>query len=259
LTSRADAVRDLAEEAKRAARDLGSAPTGVKDLALERIAVRLGERREAILAANALDVEQARKDVAAGALSRPLLDRLALDGRKLDGMIAGVRAVRALEDPAGRVVARTLLDDGLELRKVTCPLGLLAVIFESRPDAVTQIGALAVKSGNAVILKGGREAARTTAALVDAIRAGLADVPEMPRGAVESVAGRGEVDALLALDDLVDLVIPRGSNELVRSVQARTRIPVLGHSEGVCHVYVDASAGFEMAVRIVLDSKLQYV
>jgi glutamate-5-semialdehyde dehydrogenase len=234
-------------------------PTPLKDLSLERIAVRLSERAAEILAANALDVVDATGEVAAGRLARPLLDRLKLDAGKLAGMIAGVRAVKELEDPSGKVVARTLLDDGLELRKVTCPLGLLTVIFESRPDAVTQISALAIKSGNAVILKGGREAARTTAALVAAIREGLRDVTEVPEGAVESVAGRAEVDALLALEGIIDLVIPRGSNELVRSVQARTRIPVLGHSEGVCHVYVDAAADPEMAARIVLDSKLQYV
>jgi glutamate-5-semialdehyde dehydrogenase len=252
-------VTRLAVEAKRAARELASVPTDVKDRALERIAERLGEQEAEILEANALDVEGAREAVAAGTLAKPLLDRLKLDSAKLAGMIAGVRAVKALDDPSGKVVARTLLDDGLELRKVTCPLGLLAVIFESRPDAVTQISALAIKSGNAVILKGGREAVRTTAALVAAIREGLRDVPEVPEGVVESVAGRAEVDALLALEGLVDLVIPRGSNELVRSVQARTRIPVLGHSEGVCHVYVDAAADPEMAARIALDSKLQYV
>jgi glutamate-5-semialdehyde dehydrogenase len=252
-------VARLAEGAKRAARELASVPAGVKNRALERIAVRLAEREREILDANALDVAGAAREVAAGTLARPLLDRLKLDADKLAGMIAGVRAVEALEDPSGKVLARTLLAEGLELRKVTCPLGLLAVIFESRPDAVTQISALAIKSGNAVILKGGREAARTTAVLVEAIRAGLGDVAEIPEGVVESVEGRAEVDALLALEGTVDLVIPRGSNELVRSVQARTRIPVLGHSEGVCHVYVDASADPEMAGRIVLDSKLQYV
>ena len=252
-----EAVR-LALEARKAARRLASASTATKDLALERMAVRLGDRRDEILSANAADVADAEAAVADGTLSRPLLERLRLDAAKLDGMIEGVRAVEALEDPSGRVVLRTLLDDGLELTKVTCPLGLLCVIFESRPDAVTQISSLAVKSGNAVILKGGREAARTTASLVAAIREGLGDVPGVPEGAVESVAGRAEVDALLALDGVIDLVIPRGSNELVRSVQARTRIPVLGHAEGVCHVYVDAAADPAMALRIVLDAKLQY-
>ncbi len=252
-------VARLAAGAKAAARELASAPTPLKDRALERISCRLAAREREILEANALDVADAVRAVASGTLARPLLDRLRLDAAKLAGMIAGVRAVKALDDPSGKTVARTLLDDGLELRKVTCPLGLLAVIFESRPDAVTQISALAIKSGNAVILKGGREAVRTTAALVAAIREGLRDVPEVPEGVVESVAGRAEVDALLVLEGVVDLVIPRGSNELVRSVQARTRIPVLGHAEGVCHVYVDASADPGMATRIALDSKLQYV
>jgi glutamate-5-semialdehyde dehydrogenase len=172
-------------------------------------------------------------------------------------MIAAVRAVRALDDPVGRVLEHTTLDTGLELTRVGCPLGLLAVIFESRPDAVTQISALAIKSGNAVVLKGGRDAARTTGALVTAIRAGL-DGTDVPPDAVVSVEGRESVDALLALDGVVDLVIPRGSKELVRYVQTHTKIPVLGHAEGVCHVYVDSAADPEMAVAIVVDAKVQY-
>ena len=190
-------------------------------------------------------------------MAEALLSRLRLDAKKLAGMIDGVRSVARLEDPAGRVLTRTLLDDGLVLEKVSCPLGVLAVVFEARPDAVTQISSLAIKSGNAVILKGGREAARSTAALVAAIRAGLARAG-LPEDAVQSIPDRESVDALLALDDLVDLVIPRGSNALVKSIQERTRIPVLGHAEGVCHVYVDAAADPEMALSIVLDSKLTY-
>ena len=173
-------------------------------------------------------------------------------------MAAGVRAVAALPDPSGRVLSRTLLDDGLVLEKVTCPLGVLLVIFESRPDAVTQIGSLALKSGNAAILKGGRESARSTAALLDVFVKALAFFPEIPGGVLSSVAGRAEADALLALDEDIDLVIPRGGYDLVRHVQAKTRIPVLGHAEGVCHVYVDRAADEAMATAIVLDSKLQY-
>ena len=210
-----------------------------------------------ILEANAADVADASPLVARGEMSGALLSRLRLDGMKLTGMIEGVRGVAALADPTGRVLTRTLLDDGLVLSKVSCPLGVLAAVFEARPDAVTQISALAVKSGNAVILKGGREAARSTAALVAAIQAGLL-AAGLPGDAVQSVPDRESVDALLALDDLVDLVIPRGSNALVKSIRERTRIPVLGHAEGVCHVYVDAAADAEMALSIVLDSKLTY-
>lgn len=258
LEKNAFAVEALARAAKAASRRLVTVSSTRKDVALLSIARELEKRSEPVLAANAEDVAEARLLVEDGRMARSLLERLALDGAKLARMIDGVRAVAALPDPSGRVLARTLLDDGLELQKVSCPLGLIAVIFESRPDAVTQIGSLALKSGNAVILKGGREAARTTAALVAAFHAGLAEVPEIPAEAVQSVESREEVDALLALDGVVDLVVPRGGNALVRYVQTHTRIPVLGHAEGVCHVYVDAAADPEMAVAIVRDAKLQY-
>ena len=252
-------VERLAREAKGAARRLASVGTEAKDRALAAVAARLEAEASAILAANALDVRDASALVAAGELSRPMLDRLRLDPGKLAGMAEGVRAVARLDDPSGRVLSRTLLDDGLVLEKVSRPLGLLAVIFESRPDAVTQISALALKSGNAVILKGGREAERTTAAVVAAIGRGLAEVPEIPPGCVANVSTRSAMSEVLALDGVVDLVIPRGSNQLVREIQQGTRIPVLGHADGVCHVYLDASADPTMAVRIVLDAKLQYV
>jgi len=250
-------VRALAERAKAASRRLASPGPGAKDAALEAIARRLEAETVAILAANGADVAGAEALVSRAEMEEALLARLRLDAKKLAAMVDGVRAVARLENPSGRVLARTLLDDGLLLEKVACPLGVLAVVFESRPDAVTQISALAVRSGNAVILKGGREAARSTGALVSAIRAGLAE-SGLPEDAVQSVADRSSVDALLALDDLVDLVIPRGSNALVKSIRGRTRIPVLGHAEGVCHVYVDAAADPEMAVSIVLDAKLTY-
>ena len=257
MSADAGAVRAIAERAKGAARRLAALKAAAKDAGLEAGARRLEADAEAILAANAEDVAEAEALVARGELEEALLARLALDPKKLAAMIEGVRSVGRLEDPAGRLLARTLLDDGLVLEKVSCPLGVLAVVFESRPDAVTQISALAVKSGNAVILKGGRESARSTAALVAAIRAGLAEAG-LPADAVQSVADRASVDALLALDDLVDLVVPRGGNALVRSIQERTRIPVLGHAEGVCHVYVDAAADPAMAISIVLDAKLTY-
>jgi len=247
----------VARGARAASRRLSPLPAAAKDLALESIARRVEAEAGAILAANAADVSEAETLVARGEMAEALLARLKLDPAKLTAMADAVRAVARLEDPAGRVLSRTLLDDGLLLEKVTCPLGVLAVVFESRPDAVTQISALAVKSGNAVILKGGRESARSAAALVAAVRAGLAEAG-LPEDAVQSVADRASVDALLALDDLVDLVVPRGSNALVRSIRERTRIPVLGHAEGVCHVYVDAAADPEMAVAIVLDAKLTY-
>jgi glutamate-5-semialdehyde dehydrogenase len=249
---------EIAKRARRAARKLAVVPARTKECFLRKVADGLERDRDAILSANAADLDAARTAFEEGSLSRSVLDRLNVDDVKLRAMADGVRAVAALPDPAGVVLSRTLLDDGLVLEKVTCPLGVLLVIFESRPDAVTQIGSLALKSGNAAILKGGRESARSTAALLDVFAKALASFPEIPEGALSSVAGRAEVDALLALDEHIDLVIPRGGYDLVRHVKATTRIPVLGHAEGVCHVYVDRAADEAMATAIVLDSKLQY-
>jgi glutamate-5-semialdehyde dehydrogenase len=240
---------EIAKRARLAARRLASVSSETKDLVLRKVADGIDAARDAILEANRADVLEA---------GGSLLDRLVLDDVKLRAMAEGVRAVAALPDPSGVVLSRTLLDDGLVLEKVTCPIGVLAVIFESRPDAVTQIGSLALKSGNAAILKGGRESARSTAALLDVFAKALASFPEIPEGVLSFVADRAEVDALLALDEHIDLVIPRGGYDLVRHVKAHTRIPVLGHAEGVCHVYVDRAADEAMAIAIILDSKLQY-
>ncbi len=254
----AEIALEIAVQAREASRKLAVVPTKAKDDLLREVAAGLERDTAAILEANAADLAAARRSFEDNSLSRSVLDRLSLDGDKIRSMAEGVRAVAALPDPSGRVLSRTLLDDGLVLEKVTCPLGVLAVIFESRPDAVTQIGSLALKSGNAAILKGGRESARSTAALLDVFARALASFPEIPVGVLSSVAGRAEVDALLALDEHIDLVIPRGGYDLVRHVQAHTRIPVLGHAEGVCHVYVDRAADEAMATAIILDSKLQY-
>jgi len=249
---------EIAVRARAAARKLAVVPTRTKDEFLRKVADGLERDRDAILSANDADLEAARTAFEEGSLSRSVLDRLSVNDVKLRAMADGVRAVAELHDPSGRVLSRTLLDDGLVLEKVTCPLGVLLVIFESRPDAVTQIGSLALKSGNAAILKGGSESARSTAALLDVFVKALASFPEISEGVLSSVAGRAEVNALLALDEHIDLVIPRGGYDLVRHVKAHTRIPVLGHAEGVCHVYVDRASDEAMATAIALDSKLQY-
>ncbi|HEX5854249.1 MAG TPA: glutamate-5-semialdehyde dehydrogenase, partial [Thermoanaerobaculia bacterium] len=251
-------ARRVAVAARVAARRLAVLPSERKSEILRKVADRIDAARDVILEANRADVLAARTTFEENLLAPSAFERLKLDETKVHGMADGVRAVAELPDPSGSVLSRTLLDDGLVLEKVTCPLGVLLVIFESRPDAVAQIGSLALKSGNAAILKGGRESARTTAALLDVFARALASFPEIPEGALSSVAGRADVDALLALDEHIDLVIPRGGYDLVRHVQAHTRIPVLGHAEGVCHVYVDRAADEAMATSIVLDSKLQY-
>lgn len=251
-------IVSLAHNAKIAARRLASISTEIKDQALLAIATTLEQHAPEILAANQKDLAAAAPLVATGQMAQALFDRLKLDQQKLAGMIAGVKAVAQLEDPSGRILARTRLDEGLELHKVSCPLGVLAIIFESRPDAVTQISALAIKSGNVAILKGGREAAHSTAALVHAINTALAQQAEIPANVINLVTERSDIDALLTLDNYIDLVIPRGSNDLVRYIQNHTRIPVLGHAEGICHIYIDKAANIEMANNIVYDAKTQY-
>lgn len=217
----------------------------------------LGEHAAELLAANALDLEFARKLLSAGELSQATFDRLELTPRKLEEMAAQIRAVAALPDPLGRRLDAIELDRELELEKISVPLGVLLVIFEARPDAVTQIAALALKSGNAVLLKAGKEVERTAVALVRVLREALAGM-EAPADAVALILGREQVAELLGLTSLIDLVIPRGSKALVEYVQANTRIPVLGHSEGVCHIFVDRSADPELALRVIEDAKTDY-
>ena len=250
--SSAAAVREMALAARAAGYRLAAASSAAKDAALERIAANLEARRGAILAANRADLEQA----AAGGVAPPLIERLGLE-KKFAGVVEGVRQLRALPDPVGAVQWRRRLDDDFELTRVAVPIGVLGVVFESRPDALVQIAALCLKSGNAAILKGGSEASRTNAALFAAIAAALDADPALA-GALHLAATRAEIQSLLALDELVDLIIPRGSNELVRNIKDATRIPVLGHADGICHVYVDAAADLAMAARITLDAKTQY-
>lgn len=221
--------------------------------ALLAMADALTGSRDAILAANRLDLAAAAEE----GLAPSLLARLKLDDAKLDDAIAGVRQVAALPDPLGRRQLHTELDRGLELERVTVPLGVLGVIFEARPDAVMQIAALAIRSGNGTLLKGGREARHSCAAILAALKQGLAASPVRP-AVLELLTSREESLALLRLDGLVDLIIPRGSNALVRFIQDHTRIPVLGHADGICHLYVDAAADPDLALRVALDAKTQY-
>lgn len=263
-------VREVAERAKAASRTLGTLPLEQRNAALEAMAAVVESAGPALLAANAEDLHAAEALTGAEALSAATMARLRLSEAKLGEMVAQIRSVVQLPDPLGRVLEATELDDrdpdgvarergraGLHLEKVSVPLGVLAVIFEARPDAVTQIAALALKSGNAVILKAGREVERTAAALVDVLRGALRRVG-VAEDAVSLVTGRAQVAELLGMHELVDLVIPRGGKALVEYVQAITRIPVLGHAEGVCHIYVDQAADPELTLRVVADAKLDY-
>jgi glutamate-5-semialdehyde dehydrogenase len=220
---------------------------------LGRLATRLREKAPELLAAN-------RKDLAAAeatSLGLPLLNRLAVGESKLETLRDGVKQLAAEADPIGRALRRTELDEGLVLRQVSSPIGVLLIIFESRPEAVIQIGSLALRTGNAVLLKGGSEALHSNRALVQCLRDSVADEGYDP-AVISGVEGREAAQALLEHDELIDLVIPRGSGELVKSIQASTKIPVLGHAEGICHLYLHEDADPEMAARVAVDSKCDY-
>ncbi|MGD9684843.1 MAG: glutamate-5-semialdehyde dehydrogenase [Candidatus Obscuribacterales bacterium] len=250
-------VRERCRLARESLAELSAAGSATRDDALAGMALRLREQAPAILEANLLDLEAASAMVERGELSPAPLARLKLDREKIDGIIAGIEQVRRLPDPLGAVSLARELADGLELYRVACPIGVIAVIFESRPDVLPQIASLAVKSGNAVLLKGGREAKHSLAALSSALRDALV-CAGLPPGCLSLLDSREDVEALLKQDDLVDLVIPRGSNELVAHIMASTRIPVIGHADGICHIYLHEDACPEMAVKIVVDAKTQY-
>jgi delta-1-pyrroline-5-carboxylate synthetase len=249
------ATEAMAQAARRASRAWVAAGAEARSQALERIATALVEHRPALLQANDKDVAQGAIDVAAGRISAATAARLVLTPSKLDALVDGIRGLAAMPDPLGQVLKRTEVAEGLQLVQHTVPLGVLLVIFEARPDALPQIAALALRAGNGVLLKGGAEAVHSCRALHQVLCEAVAPLPSEIIGLVE---GRASVAELLALDDVIDLVIPRGSAALVRHIQENTRIPVLGHADGVCHVFVDAAADPDKARRIVLDSKTDY-
>ncbi len=249
----AETPEALARAARAAQRRLGSAPGAARTAALERLVGLLETREAELLAANGRDLAAAD----ASGLPGPLRDRLGLSGSKLATLQGGLRQLAQARDPIGAALRRTELDEGLVLEQVSSPIGVLLVVFESRPDAVIQIGGLALRTGNAVLLKGGAEALHTNRALVGCLRDALTG-EGLPADAVAGVEGREAVSALLELDAWIDLVIPRGSGALVRSIQERSRIPVLGHAEGVCHLYLDRAADPAMATRLALDGKCDY-
>lgn len=246
-------VKEQVKQAKVAALKIASASTLAKNSALERMAHNLDENRDEILKQNAKDIEEAKKE----GLAHALIKRLKLDNGKIDEMIEGIRSVTGLEDPVGKIISSTELDSSLNLYKVSTPIGLIGVIFESRPDALIQISSLCIKSGNAIVLKGGSEAHNSNRILFNLIKDAV-ELDGVFKDSIQLVETREDVRAMLELDSYIDLMIPRGSSALVKYIQKNTKIPVLGHSEGICHVYVDRDANIDMAVDIAFDSKCQY-
>jgi len=247
-------IAERAAEAKAASIRLGAVKTEAKNAALTEIAKALQDHGTKILEANQRDLEAARTS----GLAAPLLKRLKFDEEKLADVCAAIHSLIKLPDPVGKTLSAIEMDEGLELYRVSCPIGVIGVVFESRPDALVQISTLCLKSGNAVLLKGGSEAAHTNRVLADTI-AKAADAAGMPAGWIHLLETRQDVAEMLALDEQINLVIPRGSNDFVRYIMNHTNIPVLGHADGICHVYVDADAELDMAVRVTVDSKCQYV
>ena len=246
--------KTIAANVKADSFKMAALPRRTRDEALKAIISELKEQRNAVFSANAKDLERA----AADNLPAPIQNRLKFDEHKLEDCISGMEDLISMEDPLFKELLKRQLDEGLTLIKTTCPIGVIGVIFESRPDALVQISSLCVKSGNCAILKGGSEAARTNRILFDIIyKAGIK--AGLPEGFATLIEDRAGIDELLKCHESVDLIIPRGSNQFVQYIMANSKIPVMGHADGVCHVYVDQNADISKAVPIVIDSKTQYV
>ncbi|KID87772.1 gamma-glutamyl phosphate reductase [Metarhizium guizhouense ARSEF 977] len=247
-----------AKEAKTASFALASLPASARNAALDAIHAALSAARDDILAANARDLDLAKKAAADGSLSEALVSRLDLGKKgKWEDMLKGILDVRDLEDPVGKIQLRTKLDDDFILERVSCPIGVILIIFEARPEVIANIASLAVKSGNAAILKGGKESTESFVAISKVISSALAKT-DVPNGAIQLVTTRDAIAQLLAQDRYIDLVIPRGSNELVRYIKESTKIPVLGHADGICAIYLTATADPEKAITAVVDAKTSY-
>ena len=249
-------VTAAARAARTAQRSLARAPRAVKDAALEAMAHSLTEHTEAILAANAADLQRGRES----GMKSGLLDRLALDADRLSDIAGALREVAALPDPVGQIIDGSLMPNGLRVRRVRVPLGVVGMIYEARPNVTVDTAALAVKSGNAIILRGGSAAQDSNAAIVAALRSAL-DAQGLPADLVTSVdaAGRDGARALMRAHGLVDALVPRGGAGLIRAVVEQSTVPVIETGSGNCHVYVDASADLQAAVDIIVNAKTQRV
>ena len=253
-----DKFIELARKAKAASKKIATLPVGVKNTALLNIAKNLKDNKEKIFEANKKDLEAAFPLVESGKLSQSTFNRLKLDENKMRDMIQGIIDISNLEDPIGKVLLKRQLDEGLILTKVSCPIGVLGIIFEARPDVISQISALAIKSSNAVILKGGKESVNTNTKIMNIIQEALDNTRDFPKYVLTQVFTRDDVANMLSQDKFIDLIIPRGGNSLVKFIKENTKIPVLGHADGICHIFVDESADLEKAKKVIIDAKTQY-
>lgn len=248
----------IAKNAKEASLKIADLSTEIKNKALLKIADGIETAKDEIFKANNVDLKIAQKLVDDGKLSKSTYNRLVFSEAKMRDMVAGIRDVAKLEDPINKKLLVRELDSDLTLYKVSCPIGVLGIIFEARPDVIAQISSLAIKSANAVILKGGKESINTNKKILSVINSALAEVEEFPQNVVQQIFTHDEVNEMLKCDKYINLIIPRGSNKLVRFIKDNTRIPVLGHADGICHIFVDESADLDMAIKVVTDAKTQY-
>lgn len=249
---------EIAKNAKDASLKLANLSSDVKDSALIAVAAALEVNKQKIMDANLVDLKESKKLLEAGELSQAVFARLKLDENKMRDMVSGVKDIINLEDPINKCLLAKELDQGLNLYKISCPIGVLGIIFEARPDVITQISALAIKSSNAVILKGGKEAINTNKAIFEVITEALDSINGFPKNVINQVFSREDVAKMLEMNEYIDLIIPRGGNSLVKFIKENTKIPVLGHADGICHIFVDEGADLRMATEIVVDAKTHY-
>jgi glutamate-5-semialdehyde dehydrogenase len=251
-------IIEIAQKAKEASILALQLSTEIKNKALLLISEDLEKSKQKILLANKLDLENAQKMVEKGEISQAIYNRLKLDDNKFSDMVQGVKDITQLDDPINKIFWQKDIADGITLKKISCPIGVIGVIFEARPDVISQITSLAIKSSNAVILKGGIEATNTNKEIFEIIVNSLSKIQNFPKNMVNLIFSREDVKEMLDCDKYIDLIIPRGSNSLVKFIKSNTKIPVLGHADGICHIFIDEFADKDKIEKIIIDAKCQY-
>lgn len=248
----------IAKQAKTASLEIADLSEDIKNKALIKIADKIEAKKDEIFEANKRDLIDAEPLLTSGKIIKSTFNRLKLDENKLRDMVKGIRDIAALPDPINKKLLIRALDEGLTLYKISCPIGVLGIIFEARPDVIAQISSLAIKSSNAVILKGGKESFNTNKKIMSVINSALEEIGGFPKNVLTQVFSHDDVSEMLKCCEYINLIIPRGSNKLVKFVKENTNIPVLGHADGICHIFIDKSADLSMAQKIVTDAKMQY-
>lgn len=248
----------IAKDAKEASLKIADISTELKNKALLKIADEIEADKEKVFEANKQDLKAAEELVNKGEITKSTFNRLKLDENKMRDMLQGIRDIASLDEPINKKLLVRELDTDLTLYKVSCPIGVLGIIFEARPDVIAQISSLAIKSANAVILKGGKESINTNKTILSIINKALDKVEDFPKNVIQQVYSRDDVAQMLKCDKYINLIIPRGGNSLVKFIKENTKIPVLGHADGICHIFVDETADIDMAIKVVTDAKTQY-